>query len=99
MILLRIFVAIYGGLTLLALFEEIKTTGFIPYQLVYFVCGLALLAYAYKPNWLLLLYLGLGGLIVLAIYLGLSQNILNWTHILVRTIISIAIIYFHYQLI
>lgn len=92
MIVLRILIFIYGALTLLAVGEEIMKAHFNVSQVIYIALSLALLYVAIQrePAWLL--YIGLLGLIGFAIWMGLSSNTIQWSHVVVRTIISVLMI-------
>lgn len=92
MIILRILIFIYGALTLLAVGEEITKTQFNSLHVVYIALSLALIYVAIQcePTWLL--YIALLGLLAFAIWVGLSSNTLQWSHIVVRTIISVIMI-------
>lgn len=92
MITLRIFIFIYGTLTLLAVVEEIVKTQFNGSHFVYIALSLALVYVAIQrePTWLL--YIGLFGLIGFVVWMGVSSNTLQWSHIVVRTIISVIMI-------
>lgn len=92
MIILRIFIFIYGALTALAVVEEIRATQLNWSHAFYVLFSLFLIYSSMRPNSDWLLYVGLIGLLAIAIYMSLTTNTFQWSHIIVRIIITVIII-------
>ena len=92
MILFRIFIFLYGLLTVIAVGEEVKVEQFNWSHPIYILLSLCLMIFAVKtdPEWLL--YFGLIALIIFAVFRGVTTNSFHWIHLIVRLITSITLI-------
>ncbi|UUX33792.1 hypothetical protein [Fundicoccus culcitae] len=92
-ILIYSFIIAYAVLTLIAAFMDIRLNGFFYWHVFYFIAAIGLLIALLPniPNWGLPLALGL--LVVVAILNGYLTNSLQWSHIAIRTIISLIVAY------
>lgn len=91
----RGFVGLYAILTVIAAISDIRTNGFHYWHLFYFV-GAVLLAAAGISNSQVLMTISLVAMIAIAMYNGYVTGTLQWSHIAVRTIISLIIGALHY---
>ena len=92
MIIIKIIIAIYSALTLLAIGEEMKAGKSSPLLLVYIPFVVAMLWVIFSKNVNInLLAIGLFGLIAAAIFTGIKTDTFDIKHIAVRSMLSIAI--------
>lgn len=94
MLFLRIFVFAYGTLTLLAIGEQAFAGEFHWTHILYPIFSLCLMYIAIRPYPVEVLYVGLIGLLATAVIGGLLTNTFQWSHIAVRLILSIAMLFF-----
>lgn len=92
MIILRVFTFLYGALTLLAIAEQGIANQFHWTHLLYPIFSLALMYVAIRTQPVEVLYVGLIGLLLTAVIGGLLTNTFQWSHIIVRLVLSIIII-------
>ena len=86
----RGFIGLYAILTLIAVIAEIKGIGFKTVHLLYFV-GSILLISAAVTNLPWLVYLSLVLMIPLVIFTGYVAGNLEWSHIIVRILITLLL--------
>lgn len=92
-----LFITAYSLLTMVATYQDINFQSFQYWHSFYFI-GSTLLFIALlpsMPHWLLAFSLGL--LIVITAGNGLLTDTFQWTHIIVRAIISLILIIIWYQ--
>ncbi len=93
MIVLRIFIFLYGALTVLAVGEELRADGFKFPHLFYNLFGGILLFVGFRPDNLILMLIGMIGLLLFIIIYSAQTQTLNRKHILVRTIVTAVVIF------
>ena len=91
-ILLIATVTIYGILSIIAAVAGISEEGVQGQLLLFAVAGLALIATPWLPNQMLWLLAGLIGFHIAALWQGSTQDSFQWSHHIVRAIVSITII-------
>ncbi|MGO4936508.1 hypothetical protein ACTQ54_02555 [Fundicoccus sp. Sow4_H7] len=94
-----VFVIAYSLLTMLAAYQDINLQGFQYWHSFYFIGAILLLLALLPsmPHWFLPVALVL--FVIIATVNGLLTNSFQWTHIIVRTVISLGLILIWYQFI
>lgn len=92
MIILKIFIFIYGLLTIVATISDFNHNGFNWLQVLYISASLLLIYTAFTTTNLTLLVIGLAGLMVAAFLTGLFAHDFHWSHHIIRLLVSIMVI-------
>lgn len=98
MLMLRILTFLYGLLTVLAIGEDAKIYGLQWVHALNPLFSLCLMYFAIKTEPLNLLYIGLVGLLLAAAISGLVMNTFHWSHLIVRLVVSLLLLWFWIQL-
>ncbi|MBG9987812.1 hypothetical protein HZY88_02330 [Aerococcaceae bacterium DSM 111176] len=93
MFFLRIFSFLYGALSLLSIAEQIFAGNFHWSHLLYPIFALCLIYVAIQSQPYNLFYIGFIGLIFTAIIGGVFTSTFDWRHIIVRTIITLIVLW------
>lgn len=90
-------VSIYGLLSIVAAIGGMTESGMRGQLILFLLAGISLMLSPWVPNTLWLLLVGLIGLHFAAIWQGLDQGGLQWSHHLVRAIVSVAILFVYFR--
>ncbi|ULG72230.1 hypothetical protein [Macrococcus brunensis] len=92
MIILKIFIFIYGLLTIIATVSDFNHNGFNWLHSLYLSASLLLMYTAFTANNLILLVIGLVGLMIAAFLTGLFSHDFHWSHHIIRLIVSASVV-------